>query len=150
MPRELSKIYNDLLNCHVANLYSFYFKLYKYEQFFKKKMDLDISPLVDNTIDVLNEAIHKSEKVYGEMGVMPELSMTFLTSHSVVSHQFQTTQRKQEIITSLEEDQASIEKTLELTIYCSDTLALVEESDYLCDSQMTIHSAFETLKGVLQ
>ncbi|MBN2897850.1 MAG: hypothetical protein JXO44_03650 [Clostridia bacterium] len=150
MHNELKKIYNNLLDCHIANLYSFYFKLYKYEKYFQKKTNLDISVAVDNVIDIVNDAIGKGEISYHYVGHMPELSMRFLTDRSVISHQFSPSSQYVEILNALSEDQEMIEKTLELTIQYSDSLRLQDDAIRLMESHKTIHQAFEGLKVVLQ
>jgi len=150
MHKELKRIYNGLLDCHIANLYSFYFKLYKYEQFFQKKENCDISFAVDNTIDIVNEAIHKGEKVYKGIGKMPELSMRFLTDRATINQQFDPFYLHEQVVESLIDDQISIEKTLALTIHYSDTLLLNEDVNDLSKSKETIHLAFESLKTLIQ
>jgi hypothetical protein len=150
MHKELKKIYGNLLDCHIANLYSFYFKLYKYEQYFQKKANLDISSIVDQAIDVVNAAINTSEVNYGGIGKLPELSMTFLTDRSTIDHHFSPYSQRYEVLDSLAGDQASIEKTLELTIKYSDSLKYEEDAHRLMASKDTIHETFEHLKVVLQ
>lgn len=150
MHKELKKIYGELLDCHIANLYSFYFKLYKYEQYFHKKANIDISLVVDHAIDVVNEAISDSEINYSCLGRLPELSMKFLTDRSTINHQFSTGYQKDEILDALSDDQASIEKTLELTIKYSDSLHFDEDAHRLMESKNMIHQTFEHLKVVLQ
>jgi hypothetical protein len=150
MQAELRRIYNSLLDCHIANLYSFYFKLYKYEQFFQKKENCDISFAVDDTIDIVNDAIQRGEKIYKHIGKMPDLSITFLTERATVNQQFDPFAVHDEVIEALLEDQTSIEKTMALTIHYSDTLALSEDVNDLSKSKEIIHSAFESLKMLIQ
>lgn len=149
MRRELTTLYKDLLDCHMANLYSFYFKLFKYEQAVQNYANKDISDTVNETIDLINKAIQVGEKIYPVVGDMPELSMGFLTNRSTVKHTVNICEDGL-ILDLLEEDKASIDQTLDLTIHYSKTLALKEEQNSLSYSQEMMTEAFKKLQYVLQ
>lgn len=150
MHKDLKSIYQNLLDCHIANLYSFYFKLFKYEQLAKKKMDKDITIIVNDTIDIINEAIHTSESIYNHVGSMPELSVGFLTERSVLTQGVESFISESQLIQSLMEDEDHIDQTLNLTIHCTDSLELSKEVVHLSDDQHHIQNAFRSLKYVLQ
>lgn len=150
MYNDLNGVYKALLECHLANLYSFYFKLFKYEKLVKANMNRDITSIVNDTIGVVNEAIHTGEDVYHVVGNMPELSVSFLKKHSIINHKIKESSKSDDLLQAIKEDQNSIEKTLALTIYYSDTLKLQDESVHLTTTHSEIGHAFEKLEVVFQ
>lgn len=149
MHKEFKSLYKNLLDCHIANLYSFYFKLFKYERHVKNTMNKDITKTVNDTIDVVNSAIQTGEDLYYLIGDLPELSVGFLTNRATVNHGIHMASEVP-VIDFLKEDYSSIDKTLSLTIDCSKSMDLKEECIYLADSQREIGEAFNKLQGLLQ
>lgn len=149
MHKEFRAVYKNLLDCHIANLYSFYFKLFKYERYAKSTMNKDITETVNDTIDVVNHAIQTGEEAYHLVGDLPELSVGFLTNRATVDHGIQM-MAEEAVIDLLRDDYTSIDKTLSLTIHCSKSMALEEEYTHLADSQKEIFEAFNKLQVLLQ
>ncbi len=150
MNSDTNNIYKVLLDCHLANLYSFYFKLFKYEKIVRINMNKDISCIVNYVIGVLNDAIFTGEKVYPVIGEMPELSVNYLTNRSIIKHKISETLKTNELLQAIREDHNSIEKTLQLTIHYSETLKLREESIYLSETHSDIECAFKELEVGIQ
>jgi hypothetical protein len=144
--RELNKIYGDLLECHIANLYSFYFKLFKYERYLKKNWDKDITCEVNDSIDALNKVIDSSEEVYNSIGKMPEISVKFITDHSAINHFFDHTLSEDELLGLLKDDKQSIDKTFDLVIHYSDFLQLKDDSGRLSESKKIVYGLFDKLQ----
>lgn len=147
--KEFKYVYKNLLDCHIANLYSFYFKLFKYERYVKNTMNRDITDTVNDTIDVVNSAIQTGEEVYHLVGDLPELSVGFLTNRATLDHGIHMVS-EEPVIDLLKDDYSSIDKTLSLTIHCTKSMALEEECIHLADSQKEIFEAFNKLQVLLQ
>ena len=148
MYRELKKIYCDLLECHIANLYSFYFKLFKYERYLKKNWNKDITCIVNDSIDTLNKVIDSSEEIYGTIGKMPEISVKFITDHSAINHYFEHALSEDQLLGLLKNDKQSIDKTFDLVIHYSDFLELKKDSGKLSESQKIVYGLFDNLQLV--
>lgn len=150
MDNKLDGVYKALLDCHLANLYSFYFKLFKYEKLAKLNMNRDISATVNNAIGLVNKAIDTGESVYHVVGDLPELSVGFFTKRSIIKQMAEESFKCDALLESIKEDQNVIEKTLELTIHYSDTLHFNSEATHLNTTHSDIAIAFKELNYVLQ